>query len=613
MYNILRVENGFTLVNIDKAVQIVFNLLSTEDKISYLAKLLKYSPTIHESKKLIYNSILNLFYYDFGHNMAQNIVLNYIKEITEDYYLDINFLKKEIVTTEKISFSKWFYRNLMHVSRSGKTLLTTALCSMYMFMHNSNDATALMEDIRQYFLANDISIIILKNFNQQSQKYLALDLRQQVDDTKKGILLKKLEAFSLKGALRVSPTHDELVRYFHALFKYRFSKRRFDDSLYDFAYCFYPARNLDWMKNRVKYLNVAVQNEIQFKNFIYDVRTWAPERFNWNERCQYLESFSISLTLEQKDLMKELVSIDTEFWHQDNIQESIYGVRAVDIFSAVSLTSKNYEALKYQIISWCIPLPRTPYTAEENIITVHDQFSNNCDFSVDFGNDNFDYDYILPTPMATLVEDPISTDHHDLKDVLSVKDYFDNLRELSFLCSKIMPMNSEVIFNENEDDDIIIVQSQRSLEINKVGEFYNESFYETMLFKQYKFKAFNPSAARAKDMSFRKRPTIADWINIVAQWHASKKVSLDEQDSRKVRFNLRRKTGKYLTYTYIVSIILRKFSNSIFTASDFNKTITSSLRPMLKDLELFLISLEEEGRLVREGLLKGKIIFKLVK
>jgi len=61
--------------------------------------------------------------------------------------------------------------------------------------------------------------------------------------------------------LRIKASREELVRYFHAFFKYRYSNRRFSDILYDFSYGFFPIRNRDWIKNKKKYLKAFLKNE----------------------------------------------------------------------------------------------------------------------------------------------------------------------------------------------------------------------------------------------------------------------------------------------------------------------------------------------------------------
>lgn len=221
-----------------------------------------------------------------------------------------------------------------------------------MYLKHLSHENQLMEIMKEYFLSNQLNLIMTID-SSRNKKFWNLDFRNfLVEDDQRNILVEKFTNFNLKGALRVSPGQDELFRYFHALYKYRESKRRFEDTLSDFSYGFTPARNLDWIKNRIKYLNVAVQDEHQFSVFISNVRHWKPNAFTLEERFFYFGSLGIILSDDQKETYRQILEIDSSLWEESNLPAELSCKTAVEIFNAVVLSSHQYDDLKVFISSW---------------------------------------------------------------------------------------------------------------------------------------------------------------------------------------------------------------------------------------------------------------------
>lgn len=158
---------------------------------------------------------------------------------------------------------------------------------------------------------------------------------------------KLLNAFMQIGAFNsnahvIPITDDEKITYFTALYKYSNSTTRLTDILYDFAFGFYPCRNLYWIKNRLLCINRIHSNKDEFFKIIQKIKSWDPVSFTMERRMQYLNTMGIFLNHQNLLIYKKLIDIDIGLWHQSSVAERIRRETPLEIFNATpAIKRKN--------------------------------------------------------------------------------------------------------------------------------------------------------------------------------------------------------------------------------------------------------------------------------
>lgn len=657
-YYITRSENEISLVSIKKALRCACTLLSTFEKVTLLKNVVKYCPKLSEIKKFLLGEVFEMFYSGMKYDIAKVIINSYVKETTGNESLDFRYLLKDREVSKTLWFNKWAQQNLLGFNRAGKTTVVRSICNMFMSL-NTIEEPDLIHQIRNFFVANKITVVIVKGNAASKKKFYSLDLQLESYVDKKKELLIQLKSFDFLPAMRISPDHSEMVRYFNAFYKYKDSNRRFDDVQFDFSYGFYPARNLDWLKNRIKYLNIVVQDKVQFEKFINDVRIWSPSSFTLLERKKYLEKFRIVLDYDQQSVFYNLVRLDAKIWNANNFKQELLVASPYDIFKAVILNATNYEIIKHKILGWNLifePINVVDTKIEENFDFLEQEYTqtamsydNECilisnndsrhilaensrifsstnddrpGFEIDFDDDTRHQEYRFS--ISNDNNNIINQDCHEsilnaTFDYLKYFVYYNIVlnREFSFLTQAASQFKQPLLsltgrcISTTQHDDILNSDDNNRLESYCLSNFFN----------RHKYKLFDLSVARKTLLSSQRRPKLELWKLMIAKWKRCNIVSSkniynkDDNCNYLVRFGLRLRKdfSKFVSAYYILNIIHLKFCKFPFNSSELYRFLDSRKRPSLEELERFLDCLCQEKFLEIQINEAQKTLFKYLK
>lgn len=534
--------------------------------------------------------------------MFKEILNFYVKEVSDDNTLDYTYLLVNDNVNIKIPFNKWVSKYLLGCSKSGKSLITRAYCHIYMFKKLCEEEE-LVSGLKNYFLDNKIEKIIVRGNSLAPLKFYCLDFSSSSDNAEKKLLLCHFKEYNLSGSKRISPDHNELVRYFSAFFKYQDSKRRFEDAHNDFSYCFYPARNLDWIMNRLKYLNVAVQSESQFEILINDIRKWTPQSFTLQERLRYFANFNIFLSSEQQEILEKLIDIDSKAWNSNNFRPKLLSSTPYEIFKSVILNATTYEMKKIEILSWDIKLEIINLEEFDNIPV---NMSLNASSNYFFDDDFFDNGspYVDENNSNLRVAENLGFERSIVPYVDIRVDFFEfvlryhrhtafvyNHLNINFSKLKLLALTNNIVLSNHIYHHPIALNIANG---NQDLQFY----WYRILFSYYRCKVFNIYFARSIIISSRKRPSLPIWKNVVKNWAVQNIIDFQGKNNNKlVRFNPKNKVGMYMSSNLIQELIKRTFSDNFFTASQLNHRMHSKNRLNLTDLENLCDSFSSDGLL----------------
>ena len=591
-----RFDNKVGLVNVENATMHIFNSYSKIEKIQILEKTFGYSRNISESQKPLFIKFIH-FYFKDKELMPEKFLINfYLFEQFNDNEINYHYLIQDHHLCGEIKFDAWIKKYFLEPKKSGISYLSVALFKLIVFKYRISIEN-LIELLKAFLKNNKIIKIPKKHYRNKTKQFYRLVFGDEINLTEKEFLIEKINTFNFHPSLRIKASREELVRYFHAFFKYRYSNRRFSDILYDFSYGFFPIRNRDWIKNKKKYLKAFLKNEEFFESLINDVKKWTPLEFTLQKRIEYFNQFDINLSDSQKEIIKRLIEIDNLSFNITNFLQDLNSASTIEIFNYVTKKVSNHNEKRlvfennhdlYEVNStnidsnYSIPFKALCYDKKINIELKSDEknsiFKNSKRFFVNI-DDNMN---------SLKIGDRFSLPEEQIN--------FDYKSNINYECL----LEPEVISNSLNDDLNILIPAQQLRSHNSDQDI--EYYYE-LLFKKFRYRSFNSIKARCSSFSFNNRPNANDWNNYFKIWLSKKFIS--QMNFLKVaniyRFNIII-NEKIITFENLIEKVNNFETNCIFSLTELRKKITSSNRPFSSTLNSYFIDLKADGTLKNWGI-----------
>jgi len=609
--SLVRFENNLGLIFIDHAVDEACGLLVGSEKKKLLENLIKYASGLSAHKKHMLSYIPKLFYAGANLDFAETLINAFVVEMSGDATQTYSVLTSRRIASSSINFSHWVNNEFTRLTRSGRSSILRCLFNLTLFKR-SMDVETLVQEIKDFVVEKKI-VVVLKKVNRKTAfNYVSLEIDDQGALEERARLLQTFQAFNLSGLQRISPSTDEMVRYFNAFYKYRHSSKRLEDVLYDFSYSFYPARNLDWIKNRIQYLKCLVRDRQEFEEFIIKVKEWTPDKFTLLDRLTYLESFDIFLKAEEEMVYSELIRIDNQEWSKTEFKNELLADTCLGIFKSVVWNAKKYNSVIETLKQWDVQfdfsyinnntalsnnnhLPASSIgspddTLAPETIVMHDNeyfdmaSCDNNDFAYSPGDD------FLPVEK---IDDPATV--VDCDNNLEV--FSNNFGSYDFLPQNIL-LNSSL-------PELVCPKSLNS-----------DNFVENILFKKYRYCQFNSNEARKNIFKTSSRIDIDVWNSHLEKLIDNNVISKVEKTNRlsSLKFNLKLNDSQsYLTFEYIMVYLKKRFSSNCFTISASRLSFTVNLRPKLIDWKNYLDDLVTDRVLTvtPTGKQKSKFLYQI--
>ena len=435
-------------------------------------------------------------------NPGEFLVSCYVKEQSNNNSLDYNYLLIDHVTESKVKFDYWVKEFFVDTKKSGKSHFSRCLFIMYC-TELKVDSDFMVSNIKDFLISKNINKVIKWNNKAKKYGYYSLIFDNNVDTNEKSNLLGKIQSFSFKAEQRITPAHDELVRYFNAFYKYKNSCKRLLEVMYDFSYGFYPARNLDWIKNRIQYLNIVAENKSYFSEFIKDVKSWTPSVFTIEQRIEYLSKFNIFFTADQQEIYEKIINLDNSAWNINDFRVELLEASAFDIFETITKGSNKYEAIKFEIKKWDLSIESKEepqeFQANERIAPKNDlstlriQIENTDKKAISTDND---FEGIQDDHISIAFEPNRISLSEEVEPIFKTEFHFSNS------CSDIIMFNEEDLGRANEfaessqnyDQDVVHAENI----FNEARNFIHETDDQGDI--EFQFDAVESSDSREEEI-----------------------------------------------------------------------------------------------------------------
>lgn len=343
-------SDNISIVDITSLVLSVFKSLSPTDNLNIIDHLITYTQKLSDPFKHIIKLISQVYYLSMHDQQIFDILFKaYIYSVTNDLSYDTSILTNHSSMPESsIKYSNWINDHIIQTTRAGRSNIARLILNVITFRRSYSD-NSLKDAFTNYTKSIGLAIIPLKKGRAY---YLAqLDYSPDTAPIRKE-LFDQFNTSKFTQALRASANNQELVRFVNAFFRYRDSNSRIESVVNDFAYGFYPARNIAWIKNRIQYLTSIVRSKNQFTEFISNVKTWSPEQFTIKDRIKYMKDLEITLTEDQMAVYEKLVEMDSETWNKHDFHTALAMADEYEVFSKVVQNATKYINILSMIKEW---------------------------------------------------------------------------------------------------------------------------------------------------------------------------------------------------------------------------------------------------------------------
>ena len=281
-------------INFSELVDSIYLFMNDNQKREITMKYFKYAAGSDAIERTLYTMIADSYY---SNNSIKALLDCLCIEATGDIYATSNVFAEEVIYNSTISIDKTVEGVFNKKDSNSRYSLTQLFYLVLIDKYKDGFISELLEylgGLKWIYNANKSAV------NATVPKYQLI--ATNMDEIKRNRIQSIFEVRTYKSDLNKRVMDEELVRFLSAFLqdgKGANAKKRI---AYNFAYGFFPARNEDWVKNRIRYLAQIFKTKEIFEDFILKVINWDPSCFNMRERYIYLGAFDTVLNDKDKEM-----------------------------------------------------------------------------------------------------------------------------------------------------------------------------------------------------------------------------------------------------------------------------------------------------------------------
>lgn len=601
----------------------IFELISVEKRKEIFFELIKYSPRINSNQRNLLDYIPSLLYSRTvidELSFMETLVSIYCHEIKGSTVNGSNDLKTvlEPGSTASICAMKAIKRAFIQKKLDTKSKISKIVFSIFLKKFNLTSEQGINNIFN--FMKENFYVSCFKGLKDRSLVRLNFDGTIKVKSEKKNLLDQIIALRVIRSSSTGKPDSDEIVRFVHALYKYKDSVSRITDVLYDFTYGFYPIRNENWIKNRIHYLGLLTGSESSFIEIIQRVKNWLPENFTEAQRENYHMNNNFQGNTEFYNLYYDLVSLDIDASLGHTIFTEIIQSSPYDIFVDVVKNSFAHRGNIGLIRTWSDSYTSSSQGSSNILGSVEIQ-NVAAEIETEFISLNIDESYepennLFPFDGTVIPAD--NTEFYSAAEIIEMQDLNNDI-VLDYTPQE--PYDSEVFNNDDNnayfevsfdvndhrpfemDNTENIVEMPQFISLADPVDEQNKEYdsFRKKLFSKYRFRAFNSGVARAYIFGNKTRPSVDSWNNLIQKMTAELVINAYEFGNTNFKFNILLKSKKFLTSQYIKKFLEKKLSGLTslgLTGFVLRQSIKYNIRPDKISWAYYLDDLVSERYLI---------------